>query len=72
MVAYWAVNRQGLQEATATGSDANTTSNGRTANGGGRGDANGRQGAADKEEEGGGEGSVLQQETVFLSIVARY
>lgn len=108
MVAYWAVNRQGLQEAAtaaeaAGGEDgcdalqteaeqdkgATTASKGPAANGdgcsgggGGGGEANGRLGVSDtaaaeedgNEDEGGGgeEGSVSQQERVFLGIVARY
>lgn len=79
MVAYWAVNRQGLQEATAADVDTDTASNGRAANGNGcgrgggeRGEENGRLGASGKEEEEGREGSVSHQERVFLSIVARY
>lgn len=75
MVAYWAVNRQGLQEAAATDSETNTAvSNGSAKNGdgcggGGTDEAHGRLGVSCAEGE---EGSVSQQERVFLSIVARY
>lgn len=72
MVAYWAINRQGLQEATATDSNGRTANGGGCGGGGGSGEANGRLGASGKEEEEGREGSVSQQEMVFLSIVARY
>eukprot|EP00752_Nemacystus_decipiens_P004478 g4090.t1 len=81
MVAYWAINRQGLEEATAAARDTSPTSNGRTANGEGSGSGDGCReetagwlGISGKEEEEGGGGGrdVSRQERVFLSIVASY
>eukprot|EP00903_Cladosiphon_okamuranus_P009850 g9360.t1 len=78
MVAYWAVNRQGLQAATVANSGTDTANSGSAANGdgcGGGGGVDGADGPLDvsgKEEEGEEERRASQQERVFLSIVASY